>query len=265
MNRKLISRYSSAKDRSRRKESRQVPKVPQALETSADRSLDMNDPIDLEGAIEAMLFVTDGPISATVFAEMLDADLVEVDEALRSIESRQLERRSGIVLREVAGGWRLYTNPAYHELVEKYVVSWDTRKLSQAALETLAIVAYMQPVTRNDVSTIRGVNSDSSINSLTEKGLIKETGVSEAPGNPALYGTTSTFLEKFGLRSPADLPQVEEFAPDEETRRIIADRLASTSSAPSITEEQIAEALSQYAGAVEKIDFSKLQFDFDDE
>ena len=83
----------------------------------------------------------------------------------------QLEGENrGIQLREVAGGWRLYTHPAYHELIERYVLSWDTRKLSQAAMETLAIVAYLQPVTRSGVASVRGVNSDSSINSLVEKG-----------------------------------------------------------------------------------------------
>ena len=225
----------------------------------------MHDARNLEGAIEAMLFVTDGPISATVFADMLEADLSEVDSALTSLQQRLDGPQSGIVLREVAGGWRLFTNPEYHDLIERYVVSWDTRKLSQAALETLAIIAYMQPVTRNDISTIRGVNSDSSVNSLSEKGLIKEVGVSEAAGNPVLYGTTSTFLEKFGLRSASDLPPIDDFAPDDETRRLIAERLAASSSVPEITEEQVQEALSQFAGAVEKIDFSKLQFDFDDE
>ena len=81
------------------------------------------------------------------------------------------------------------------------MVSWDTRRLSQAALETLAVVAYCQPITRNGVASVRGVSSDSSINSLVEKGLLREAGTQDAPGNPVLYATTRTFLEKFGLRS----------------------------------------------------------------
>ena len=107
-------------------------------------------------------------------------------------------------------------------------MSWDTRKLSAAALETLAIVAYTQPVTRAQISSIRGVSSDSSINSLIEKGLVREAGVADAPGNPTLYATTKTFLEKFGLNSVKDLTDIAEFAPDEETRRLIAQRLSST-------------------------------------
>lgn len=219
----------------------------------------------MEGAIEAMLFVTDGPVSATVLAEMLGCSLADVDASLRSIQSRRAEENSGIQLREVAGGWRLYTHPAYHELIEKYVISWDTRKLSAAAMETLAIVAYLQPVTRSGVSSVRGVNSDSSINSLVEKGLVKEVGASDAPGNPILYGTTATFLEKFGLRTIADLTPIEEFAPDDETRALIAERLSSSSDAPSVSEDALSDALAQMAGVVEKIDFAALEFDFDDE
>ena len=147
----------------------------------------------------------------------------------RAADQDDLEARgSGIQLREVAGGWRLFTHPAYHELIEKYVLSWDTRKLSAAAMETLAIVAYTQPVTHAGVASVRGVNSDSSINSLVEKGLVREVGTEDAPGNPVLYGTTRGFLEKFGLRSPADLPDLADFAPDAETRRLITERLSAT-------------------------------------
>ncbi len=179
----------------------------------------------LEGALEALLFVTDEPASAITLADMLEVEPAVAEEALGRLRDRLAASGGGIVLREVAGGWRLYTHPAYHELVEKYVLSWDTRKLSQAALETLAIVAYSQPVTRARIAAVRGVNSDSSVNSLVEKGLLREAGVEDSPGNPVLYATTRTFLEKFGLRSTADLPPLETFAPDEETRRFVAERL----------------------------------------
>ena len=108
------------------------------------------------------------------------------------------------------------------------MLSWDTRKLSQAAMETLAIVAYMQPVTRSGVASVRGVNSDSSINSLVEKGLVREAGVADSPGNPTLYATTRAFLEKFGLRSTVDLPDLDQFAPDDDTRTFIRERLSAT-------------------------------------
>ena len=155
----------------------------------------------LMGAIESMLFVTDEPVGVLTFADMLQVDPARVQESLVCLQRELEQAERGIQLREVAGGWRLYTHPRYHELIERYVLSWDTRKLSQAALETLAVVAYCQPITRNGVASVRGVSSDSSINSLVEKGLLREAGTQDAPGNPVLYATTRTFLEKFGLRS----------------------------------------------------------------
>lgn len=182
-------------------------------------------PSQIQGALEALLFVTDEPVNAITLADMLEVEPSEVQAALESLRDSLAEGDRGIVLREVAGGWRLFTHPAYHELIEKYVLSWDTRKLSQAALETLAIVAYAQPITRAGIASVRGVSSDSSVNSLVEKGLLREAGTEDAPGNPTLYATTQTFLEKFGLRNVADLPPIETFAPDEETKRFIAERL----------------------------------------
>lgn len=179
----------------------------------------------LTGAIEALLFVTDEPVGVLTFADVLQVEPHEAQDALVRLQQSLEQENRGIQLREVAGGWRLYTHPQYHDLIERYVLSWDTRKLSQAALETLAVVAYCQPITRNGIASVRGVNSDSSVNSLVEKGLLREAGTQDTPGNPVLYATTRTFLEKFGLRSVADLPPLESFAPDEETREFIAERL----------------------------------------
>lgn len=182
----------------------------------------------LEGAVEALLFVTDQPVSALTLAQMLEVDAGTVLNALDSLSNRLSAENRGIQLREVAGGWRLYTHPQYHELIERYVISWDTRKLSQAMLETLAIVAYGQPMTRAGVAAIRGVNSDSSVASLVEKGLLREAGTADAPGNPVLYAVTRTFLEKFGLRSVDDLPPMADYAPDQETADLIRERLSAT-------------------------------------
>ena len=192
----------------------------------------------LAGAIEAMLFVTDEPVGVITLADMLEVDPAQVEAALVELRDKLAAEERGVQLREVAGGWRLFTHPVYHELIEKYVLSWDTRKLSAAAMETLAIVAYTQPVTRAGVASVRGVNSDSSINSLVEKGLVREVGTEDAPGNPVLYGTTRGFLEKFGLRSPADLPDLADFAPDEETRRLITERLSATRKDAVVSDEQ---------------------------
>ncbi len=187
----------------------------------------------LKGALEAMLFVTDEPVSVIDLSTMLEIDSAKVESALVSLCDEFERENRGIQLREVAGGWRLFTHPAFHDLIERYVISWDTRKLSQAALETLAIVAYCQPITRAGVASVRGVSSDSSINSLVEKGLLREAGTADAPGNPMQYATTRVFLERFGLRSVDDLPDVAQFAPDEETRALIRERLSATSSASS--------------------------------
>ena len=134
-------------------------------------------------------------------------------------------------------------------LIEKYVVSWDTRKLSAAAMETLAIVAYSQPVTRGQVASIRGVNSDSPVRGpLVEKGLLREMGTADAPGNPVLYGTTRTFLEKFGLRSVADLPDLAQFVPDEATRRLVAERLSAVRVQLEVVPEEEGQATALGAG-----------------
>ncbi len=213
----------------------------------------------LRGAIEALLFVTDEPVGVIDLADMLEVDPKQVEEALVALRDGFERDERGIQLREVAGGWRLYTHPAYHELVEKYVLSWDTRKLSQAAMETLAIVAYLQPTTRAGVASVRGVNSDSSINSLVEKGLIREAGQADAPGNPTLYATTRAFLEKFGLRSTKDLPPLDDYAPDDETRRLIQERLSAST-------EGVRIAPDAQVGAADDDDaFAGLAFDYDDE
>lgn len=191
----------------------------------------------LKGAVEAMLFVTDEPVGAVTLAQMLECEVSLVQEALFELRDAFEREDRGIQLREVAGGWRLFTHPVYHELIEKYVLSWDTRKLSNAAMETLAIIAYTQPVTRAGVASVRGVNSDSSISSLVEKGLVREAGVADTPGNPTLYATTHGFLEKFGLRSVADLPDLADFAPDDETRRLITERLSATRKDAEVSEE----------------------------
>jgi segregation and condensation protein B len=138
----------------------------------------------------------------------------------------------------------LFTHPAYHDQVEALVMSWDTRKLSQAALETLAVIAYYQPVSREGVRAVRGVNSDGVISSLVDKGLVRELGRERGRAGAVLYGTTQVFLERFGLASIKDLPPLEDFAPDEEARQFIRDRLSGHSMQSTIeeAEEDLTEA-----------------------
>lgn len=228
-------------------------------------SFEMREDHELASAIEAMLFITNEPTSSKALADMLEVDMARVDEALEKLRDSYIEEDRGIQLNERAGGWQLVTHPRYHELLEQYVVSWDKRKLSQAALESLAIVAYCQPVTRNDVSAIRGVNSDSSINSLLEKGYIREAGTTDPPASAALYATTRLFLERFGLKSVEELPELESFAPDQATRDLISERLGlvreQTATYEMNEDANMLEALTDALGAVEKIDLDQIRFD----
>ena len=190
----------------------------------------------LKGQLEALLLVSADSVTATQIALVLGVAPGEVAAALAELSAEYAEANRGFQLREVAGGWRLFTHPAHHEVVEEYVRSWDTRHLSQAALETLAVIAYHQPVTREGVRAIRGVNSEGVINSLREKGLVREVGREADRGQAILYGTSQLFLEHFGLRSLRELPNLEDFAPDEESRRFIRERLSGRSIASTLEE-----------------------------
>ena len=162
----------------------------------------------LRQALEAVLFVADEPMSSGALAQALEADRRTVDAALEDLARSYVDRRAGIVVRNVAGGWRLATNPDAADVVEQFVLSSRHARLSKAALESLGIVAYKQPVTRHQVSAIRGVNSDGVLRALADRGLVAEVGREEGPGRPVLYGTTPEFLERLGLPSLASLPSL---------------------------------------------------------
>jgi len=198
----------------------------------------MTDDRSLSGVLEALLFVSDEPVSAVRLAKLLEASPGAVESALANLAEEYRESDRGFQLREVAGGWRFYTHPAHHDAIERYVLSWDTRRLSQAALEAMAVVAYHQPVTRQGINAVRGVNSEGVVASLVEKGLVREVGRDKNAGNAILYGTTLNFLEKFGLKDISELPPIEEFAPDESTEHAIRDRLSSSAVPGSAREDE---------------------------
>ena len=193
------------------------------------RELDKLESQDMRGALEAMLLASSDPVSATDLAKVLGAAPGEVSAQLADLAAEYADANRGFQLREVAGGWRLFTHPAYHDQVEALVMSWDTRRLSQAALETLAVIAYHQPVTREGIKAIRGVNSDGVISSLVDKGLVREAGRDPQRAQAIRYATTQAFLERFGLKSLRELPDLEQFAPDEESRKFIRERLSGRS------------------------------------
>lgn len=199
-------------------------------------NLETLDANSLKPTLEALLLVANDPVAATDLARTLGVAPGEVAQALAELSAEYSDANRGFQLREVAGGWRFYTHPAYHDQVEAFVMSWDVRRLSQASLETLAVVAYHQPVTREGVKAVRGVNSDGVISSLVDKGLIHEVGREKDRGQAILYGTTQAFLEQFGLKSLRELPDLEQFAPDEESRQFIRERLSATRSTGSVDE-----------------------------
>jgi segregation and condensation protein B len=159
-------------------------------------------------ALEAILFVADEPISAAVLGQAVELGRREVEGFLRSLAEDHEARGSGLVLREVAGGWRLMTHPDAAPYVRQFVLSNRHARLTRASLETLAIVAYKQPVTRHQVSSIRGVDSDGVLRALVDRGLVEDVGRDVGPGRAVLFGTTVEFLERLGLASLADLPPV---------------------------------------------------------
>lgn len=169
---------------------------------------------DIRNAIEALLYVAAGPVSPGQLAETLAIKVKEAEEQLKALEVEYQAQR-GLRLQWHADRVQITTAPEYADLVEKFLGLDATQKLSRAALETLAIIAYRQPVTRPGVDAIRGVNSDGVMRSLLSKGLVEEVGRADGPGRPILYGTTADFLQYFGLGSLGELPPFAEEVAEE--------------------------------------------------
>ncbi|GIG62872.1 hypothetical protein Lfu02_72440 [Longispora fulva] len=172
------------------------------------------DPVELRPALEAILLVVDEPVAEIVLAQVLEQPTQLITDALVDLAASYAAERRGFELRRAAGGWRLYTRPDFAPYVEKFVLDGQQTKLTQAALETLAVVAYKQPVTRGRVSAIRGVNCDGVLRTLLTRGLVEECG-SEPDSGAYLYRTTTLFLEKLGINSPEDLPSLAPYLPDD--------------------------------------------------
>ncbi|HEV2836419.1 MAG TPA: SMC-Scp complex subunit ScpB [Pyrinomonadaceae bacterium] len=161
--------------------------------------------------IEALIFVSDEPLSAKTIAEVLKEDKEVISEALAALVQEFNGRQSGLQLREVAGGWQFATRPQYHEHVRAFLKTRPSAKLTIASLETLAVIAYRQPITVPEILEIRGVQSPSAIKTLLDKKLIVAKGRKETVGRPMMYGTSKDFLLQFGLKDLTELPSVEDF------------------------------------------------------
>ena len=202
-------------------------------ETRADRHLMQK--------LQAILFISENPVTLDDFCNALQEEPDEVERSLADLEEYLSSDDSAIELREVAEGYQLFTKADYFSACESFLLDQNKRKLSASAIETLAIVAYTQPVTRAQVAEIRGVNSDSLITTLVNKGYVFESGISEEAGSPALMSTTTKFLDAFGFTSIEEMPPLEDFAPDEEARIAIAERLGALNARNSDTSEDLPE------------------------
>lgn len=169
--------------------------------------------LELRPALEAVLMVVDEPVTEETLSKVLERPRREIATALHDLAGEYAAQGRGFDLRLVAGGWRFYTRPAYAAAVEKFVLDGQQARLTQAALETLAVVAYRQPVSRSRVSAVRGVNCDGVMRTLLQRGLVEECGT-EAETGAILYRTTNYFLERLGLRGLDELPELAPFLPE---------------------------------------------------
>jgi len=161
--------------------------------------------------IETLIFVSDEPLSSKIIAEVMREDREIVEKTLSMLAEEFNARNGGLQLRELAGGWQFATRPEYHEHVRAFLKTRPSAKLTIASLETLAVIAYRQPITVPEILEIRGVQSPSAIKTLLDKKLIVAKGRKDTVGRPMMYGTSKDFLLQFGLKDLSELPSVEDF------------------------------------------------------
>jgi segregation and condensation protein B len=171
---------------------------------------------ELKRAIEAVLMVAESPLEPNLLAQLLEVPVATVDALCEELATQYREAQRGFVLARVAGGYRFQSHPDMVAYIERFVLEGQSARLSAAALETLAIVAYKQPVSRAQVASIRGVSADGVLKTLAQKGYIAEVGRDSGPGQAVLYGTTPLLLEKLGLDKIEDLPTLGDFVPGPE-------------------------------------------------
>jgi segregation and condensation protein B len=169
---------------------------------------------DEKRAIEAVVLAATEPVHPTVLAQLLELPVETIDDLCAELAAEYEAEGRGFQLARIAGGYRFQTHPDAYAYVERFVLDGQTARLSGPALETLAIIAYKQPVSRVQLSAIRGVNVDATLKTLVARGYVEELGVEHTPGNPMLFGTTRLFLERLGLDSLDELPSLADFVPD---------------------------------------------------
>ena len=170
--------------------------------------------VEARGAIEAVILAATEPVPSALLAQLVELPTARVEELCEELAAEYEREGRGFQLARVAGGYRFQTHPDAYAYVERFVLEGQVARLSGPALETLAIVAYKQPIARAQISAIRGVNVDATLKTLVARGYIEESGHEHTPGNPALFSTTRAFLERLGIDSLADLPPLADFVPE---------------------------------------------------
>jgi segregation and condensation protein B len=182
-----------------------------AEQPESDEAYQIGSADERKAVIETLIFVSGEPLTAKTIADVLKEDRAVVEEAIAALAEEFNGRNGGLHLRELAGGWQIATRPQYHEHVRAFLKSRPSAKLSLASLETLAVIAYKQPVTVPEILEIRGVQSPSAIKTLLDKKLIVAKGRKDTVGHPMMYGTSKEFLIQFGLKDLSELPSMEDF------------------------------------------------------
>jgi segregation and condensation protein B len=182
-----------------------------SIEPYEDETPVMRSMAELMAIIEALVFVSEEPLTTKMMSDVIEEERGWVEAAVEELAQEFNERSSGLQMREVGGGWQIATRPEYHEYVRAYLKSRPSAKLSLASLETLAVIAYKQPITVPEILEIRGVQSPSAIKTLLDKRLIVAKGRKETIGRPMMYGTSKEFLLQFGLKDLSELPSIEDF------------------------------------------------------
>jgi segregation and condensation protein B len=185
--------------------------VAQAAIEESDAPHNVRSMAEMMAIIEALIFVSEEPLSTKALADVLKEDRGWIETAVEALAEEFNARNGGLYLREVAGGWQFATRPEHHEHVRAFLKSRPSAKLSLASLETLAVIAYKQPITVPEILDIRGVQSPSAIKTLLDKRLIVAKGRKETIGRPMMYGTSKEFLLQFGLKDLSELPSIEDF------------------------------------------------------
>jgi segregation and condensation protein B len=203
--------------------------------------------IETRAAIEAILTVAVEPVPTQLLAQLVELPVPQVEDACRALAAAYEQEGRGFQVVRIAGGWRLQSHPDLAAYVERYILDGQSARMSAAALETLAIIAYKQPVSRAQVAAIRGVNVDGVIRTLQAREYITEIGRDPGPGNAVLFGTTPLFLERLGLDSLADLPSLTEFVPGADVVEALE---AGLRLGPAPTAEEVEAAAARPASAV---------------